>query len=195
MNNIDDDKKNLRRRMMALRKDMAAGHANPPANIATLLAGQFSNSFWRGKKISFYLPIGSELSPNSLLTMLQNLGATICLPAVVAPATPLVFRAYNPGDKLQPEPFSTMAPMADKPEITPDIMFVPLLAFDEKKFRLGYGGGFYDRTIAKLLSAVSAAAPLITIGLAWDGQKIDNVPVGEFDKPLDCILTERKFYS
>ena len=182
--------------MMALRKDIAAGQANPPHNnLLALLTDQFSNGFWRDKKVSLYLPIGSELSPHSLMFALQQLGVVICLPVVVAPSAPLLFRVYNHGDSLVAESFGTFAPTADKMEITPDVMFVPLLAFDEKKFRLGYGGGFYDRTIEKLSPPNHGGAPIITIGLAWDGQKIDSVPTGEFDKPMDCILTERKFYS
>lgn len=217
---IDDAKKNLRRALMARRKMLSAAQQNPPLNLLAHLSRVISPDSWDGKVVSFFYPIGSEIDSLLLLAQLRDLGAMTALPVVVGAGQPLIFRLYSPGDKLVEEAFGTRAPAADKPAVIPDVMFVPLLAFDDDKFRLGYGGGFYDRTIASYRGSISklgsegsdgsegseGSGTLVgkgdrggntavrTIGLGWSGQySLTKLPRGQYDMPLDNILTEEKF--
>ncbi|MGI9461388.1 MAG: 5-formyltetrahydrofolate cyclo-ligase [Alphaproteobacteria bacterium] len=186
---IEHIKKELRRSMLIKRKQIVLEQANPPMSLPDILLKKFDKDFWRHKVVSMFYPIGSEISSLGLLSILIELDVSICLPVVEKDNAPLIFRAYQLGDELQLEKFGTRSPYPDKIKMIPDIMFVPFLAFDEKKFRLGYGGGFYDRTIENL------SKNFMTIGLGWDAQKIDKLPIDAFDKPLDYILTERIIYS
>ena len=109
------------------------------------------------------------------------------LPVVVAKRQPLVFRAWRPGDPLEAGVFGTLHPAPTREAVEPDALIVPLLACDEEGWRLGYGGGFYDRTLAELRKL----KPVTAIGVAYAEQEMDEVPVAPYDQPLDWILTER----
>ncbi len=137
--------------------------------------------------VSGYLPIGSELDVRRAMTACLNKGADICMPAVVEENAPLAFRRWRQGDALVEEKFGTQAPRADAPECVPSVLIVPMLAFDRRGYRLGYGGGFYDRTLA----ALRAAGPVLAVGAAYAGQEMKTVPHDELDQPLDYIVTER----
>ena len=136
--------------------------------------------------VSAYWPMASELDPRPLMIELNERGHPIALPVVAGAARPLVFRAWSPGDVLTPAAFNTQVPDADQPELTPGVILVPLLAFDRAGYRLGYGGGFYDRT----LEALRACGPMLAIGLAYSGQELPAVPRDPNDKRLDWIVTE-----
>ena len=137
-------------------------------------------------KISGYWPIQSEIDIRPLLLSLHSLGHTLCLPIVVAPAAPLKFRQWSPGDALTSGPFSTLEPHEFRPQINPKVVIVPLLAFDGRGNRLGYGGGYYDRTLAILRKRVGTLA----VGAAYEAQKVDSVPHDKLDQRLDAIVTE-----
>jgi 5-formyltetrahydrofolate cyclo-ligase len=109
----------------------------------------------------------------------------LALPVVVAKRQPLVFRAWTPGDAMDKGVWDIPQPKADKPVLEPDILLVPLLAFDLQGRRLGYGGGFYDRTLAGL----RARKPITAVGLAYDEQQVDEVPHLDYDQRLDWVLT------
>jgi 5-formyltetrahydrofolate cyclo-ligase len=117
---------------------------------------------------------------------LQGAGHQIALPVVLEANQPLVFRAWSPGDDLEPAAFNTQIPSADKPELTPGVVLAPLLAFDRRGYRLGYGGGFYDRT----LDILRNCGEVLAIGLAYAGQEVPAVPHDPNDKRLDWIVTE-----
>ncbi len=136
--------------------------------------------------ISAYWPMGSELDPRPLMVELQSSGHPISLPVVLAAGQPLVFRAWSPGDVLEAAAFNTQIPSADQPELTPDVILAPLLAFDRRGYRLGYGGGFYDRT----LSVLRTRGEVLASGLAYAGQEVPAVPHDPNDKRLDWIITE-----
>ena len=136
--------------------------------------------------VSAYWPMGSELDPRLLMLALQAAGHPIALPVVLEANQPLVFRAWSPGDELEPAAFNTQIPSPDKPELTPGVVLAPLLAFDRRGYRLGYGGGFYDRTLENL----RARGDVLAIGLAYAGQEVPAVPRGPTDKRLDWIVTE-----
>jgi len=102
-----------------------------------------------------------------------------------------VFRRWVPGDRLEPAGFGLRVPAGDRPEVTPALLLVPLLAFDRSGTRLGYGGGFYDRTLARLQSArlQNDGCPL-AVGVAYAGQELSDLPRGPRDRTLDWIVTE-----
>ena len=101
--------------------------------------------------------------------------------------TPLIFIYLIHGDELIIEKFGTKAPAPSLPLVNPDIFLVPLLAYSPQKYRLGYGGGFYDRTIEKYRKMKN----IITIGVAFDGQLCEDLPVDSHDEALDFIMTEK----
>lgn len=136
--------------------------------------------------VSGFYPFRSEISTLPLLARLAGEGWQTALPIVLGPGVPLLFRAWAPGDAMGKGEWDIPIPLDSAPEVEPDVLFVPLLAFDRAGYRLGYGGGFYDRTLAKL----RAIKPVIAIGTAYAGQQVDFVPRGEYDAPLDWILTE-----
>jgi len=140
------------------------------------------------KTVSVFWSMGAEIDTGPLLKTLHAMGHRTALPVVVKKAAPLIFRAWTPGDALADGGFGTSIPAADAREVTPDVVFVPLLAFDHDGFRLGYGGGFYDRTLEKLRAG---SDDVVAIGVAFSGQRVDTVPRGPHDQPLDWIATEQ----
>ena len=137
--------------------------------------------------IAVYRASGNEIDPRPLAENMIKLGWTIALPACEDFACPVVFRAFKPGDRLAPDVMEIAAPLASAPEVTPDIVITPLLAFDRHGHRLGQGGGYYDRTIEAMRAAPKR--PVI-VGLAYSGQEVDRVPTDAHDQKLDAILTE-----
>jgi 5-formyltetrahydrofolate cyclo-ligase len=141
---------------------------------------------WLGTGIyAAYFPIRSELSPLDLLVRLAYLGCATALPVTPAEGQPLRFHRWAVGDRLVDGPYGTKQPPADQPLCRPDVILAPMLAFDSAGWRLGYGGGFYDRTLAALRGA---GHHLSVIGIAYDGQKLDKIPVGPYDMRLDAVL-------
>ena len=132
-----------------------------------------------------YCPIRSELSPLDLLARLADLGCATALPVTPAEGQPLNFHRWAIGDRLDDGPYGTKQPPVDQPLCRPDVILAPMLAFDSAGWRLGYGGGFYDRTLAVLRGV---GHHLSVIGIAYDGQKLDKIPVGPYDMPLDAVL-------
>jgi len=139
-----------------------------------------------GQIVSGFLSIGSEVDLSAAFAVLRGFGCRICLPCVIAPRTPLVFRLWDEGDALIVEPFGTRAPAPEAQVVDPDILLVPLLAFDQAGYRLGYGGGFYDRS----LEALRQRKSVLAVGVAFEGQRVDAVPRGPHDQPLDWVVTE-----
>jgi 5-formyltetrahydrofolate cyclo-ligase len=137
---------------------------------------------------AIYHPLGAELDPGPLAARLAEAGATICAPVVVERDTPLLFRLCTEGEPGV-DALGIAAPPAEAPEVAPDLVIVPLLAFDRYGGRLGQGGGYYDRTLARL----RAAGPLLAVGLAYAGQEVERVPVDAFDQRLDGVLTETAY--
>ncbi|SDH73418.1 5-formyltetrahydrofolate cyclo-ligase [Roseospirillum parvum] len=137
--------------------------------------------------VAAYWPIGDEMDVLPLTEYLRSRGCTIGLPAVERPGQPLTFRRWWAPARLIEGPYGTRHPEPDAPTLTPDWLLVPLLAFDRDGWRLGYGGGYYDRSLAGL----RAKSPVRTIGIAYAGQEISRVPHDHLDQPLDLIATER----
>jgi 5-formyltetrahydrofolate cyclo-ligase len=136
--------------------------------------------------ISGFLPYQTEIDVRPLLARLAASGHVTCLPVVTGRGEPLVFRAWRPGEATEPGVWNIPVPPPGAPEVVPDVLLVPLLAFDSAGFRLGYGGGFYDRT----LEALRRQKRVIAVGIAYAGQEMHRVPHGPHDQPLDWILTQ-----
>lgn len=135
--------------------------------------------------VSGYYPMDGEIWPLPLMAALKAKGHSLALPVMQGKAEPLVFRVWVPGDPLIPGVWGIRQPAPDRPEVLPDIVLVPLLAFDAKGYRLGYGGGFSDRTVRVLRSLKS----ILAVGLALDELEVDVVPHLDYDERLDWVLT------
>ena len=128
--------------------------------------------------------MGSEIDPRALLQSLAQSGYRTALPVVTPLGNPLRFRAWSFGEQLLARTWGILEPADDAPEVEPDVLLVPLLAFDRSGVRLGYGGGYYDRTLARL----RAMQQVVAIGLAFDEQALPEVPCGPYDQRLDWVL-------
>jgi len=161
-------------------------------NAGQDLAARFHASVHlpRGAAVSGYWPLDGELDIRSLLHQIHEQGHPIGLPVVKGKGQPLVFRRWSPGAPLVQGSFKVMTPAEGAPEIEPDVLLVPLLAFDAAGFRLGYGGGFYDRTLEMRRRQAHSGHPVIAIGVAFAAQETESLPRGPFDERLDWIVTE-----
>ncbi len=142
-----------------------------------------------GLVVSAFWPVREELDLRGLLHTLHARGCVCALPAVTAKATPLTFRRWEPGLELVVSAFGIPEPGPHCPSVTPDLSLVPLLAFDAEGYRLGYGGGFYDRTIA-YHRGTPRATPYVAAGVGYSGLQIEHVPHDHFDQRLDWMITE-----
>lgn len=182
-----EEKQAARKAASKVRKDAAAIDGGA-ASMEILGHLQLTGILKAGQIVSGFLPIGSEIDTRPILVVLREMGLIISLPCVEAENAPLTFREWHPDDVLVKEKFGTMAPANTANEVDPDIILSPMLAFDRAGFRLGYGGGFYDRSLEKLRKE----KPVIAIGVSYAAQEVNTVPRDTFDQPLDMILTEKE---
>ena len=182
--NLDAAKAACRRQAVVQRAKLA--DAFPDAAImlashAARLTSRYGSGVFAG-----YMPIHSELSPLALLKNLVGLGCDLALPITPRAGQPLRFHRWEIDGLLNDGPYGTKQPPADNDKCDPDVILAPLLAFDGDGWRLGYGGGFYDRTVASLRNF---GQRVNLIGIAYEEQKLDKLPVGPFDMPLDAVLS------
>ena len=181
-----DDKAKLRQSALAQRDAM------PPSARAAAVEAVTQRPFpvvvSPGMIVSGYSPMKSEFNPIPLMRRLADAGASLALPVTPKRGNPLIMRAWTFGDELASGVWGIREPKPDAPEVFPDIMLVPLAAFDRAGHRIGYGAGYYDRTIAR----IRAMKPVTAIGLAFAVQETANVPATPFDQQLDLVLTERE---
>jgi 5-formyltetrahydrofolate cyclo-ligase len=178
----------LRTAMAARRAEAHAAAVSVQAHAARLLDALGDEHFVEGPEdgpVAAYWPMRSEADPRPALAALHARGVPLALPVVAGRGMPLIFRAWAPGVALVPGGFGVLVP-ADGPPVVPRVLVVPLLAFDRAGFRLGYGGGFYDRTLA----ALRAAGPVLAVGFAYAAQEVPHVPRTIDDQRLDRIVTE-----
>ena len=147
--------------------------------------------FNSSKIVASFLSIKSEISTDALNQYLLSLGKILCLPIIENNKEILIFKRYCTGNELKKGKFGVREPVNSQTYL-PDIIFVPCLAFDENGFRLGYGGGYYDKSIANLYSIKHK---FISIGLAYEEQKVKNVVHDDLDQKLNYILTEKQLYN
>jgi 5-formyltetrahydrofolate cyclo-ligase len=174
---VTDAKAAARTLAFATRKAAFAAGQGQAAEILADYLAQFG-----GRTLSGYMPMRTEIDP--LPAMAAHQGA-VGVPVIMAASTPLRFREWSPGSAMVEGAFKAMIP-ADGAWVDPEVLIVPLLAFDARGYRLGYGGGFYDRT----LQALRAQRPTIAIGFAFAAQEVDTVPIDAFDQRLDAMVTE-----
>lgn len=140
-----------------------------------------------GAVVAGYAPLGSEIDPGPLMAALAARGARLALPVVTGRGVPLKFRAFRPGDALARGAHGIREPLPEAPLLHPSVVLVPLAAFDRAGHRIGYGAGYYDRT----LEILRRAGPVTAIGLAFAVQEVPLVPAAAHDERLDLVLTER----
>jgi 5-formyltetrahydrofolate cyclo-ligase len=156
------------------------------AAAASVAARDFPIAVARGAVVAGYAPMRSEFDPRPLMLRLAAEGATLALPVVTGRDVPLTFRTWVPGDALVTAAFGMQEPSGEAEPLVPDILLVPLAAFDRAGHRIGYGAGYYDRTLTALRSRKS----IIAIGLAFAAQETEKIAADSHDAPLDLILTE-----
>ena len=174
------------------REALARRDALPPADRATAVETVTSRAFpvpvKQGLIVSGYSPLKSEFNPVPLMRQLADAGASLALPVVDGRGKPLIMRAWSFGDEMASGVWGIREPKPQSPDVFPDIMLVPLAAFDRHGHRIGYGAGYYDMTIAR----IRAMKPVVAVGLAFAAQEIERVPATAFDARLDLVLTERE---
>jgi 5-formyltetrahydrofolate cyclo-ligase len=181
-------KKQLRREIVQRREALGAGVRDRASAAAVdVLLEVLEGAPIRC--VAGFWPLPGEIDPREAMAALARRGAGLALPRMQGMGQPLVFHRHVPASALIEGRFKVMEPPAHAPLAEPDLILVPLLAFDRRGGRLGYGAGFYDRTIA----AHRAKGRLRAIGLAFACQETDEVPLEDHDQPLDGVVTEREF--
>jgi len=175
---MDDVKSMARKAAFSVRKSaFAAGQGQAAERLAGFLAG------FAGAALAGYMPMRTEIDPLPAMSAHQG---PVGVPVIMAQHTPLQFRLWRPNTVMVAGEFGALIP-ANGDWIEPAVLIVPLLAFDARGYRLGYGGGYYDRTLAGL----RARGKITAVGFAFAAQELGAVPVDGFDQRLDAVVTER----
>ena len=182
-----DDKRTLRSAMLAWRGALGEDERRAAADglLATL---RREKPFENRAVVSGFWPIKDEIDIRPLMIELFNNGCQMVLPVVQGRGQKLLFRTWRPGDPLEAGVFGTLQPSPRRETLEPDALIVPLLACDEEGWRLGYGGGFYDRTLADF----RARRKVTAMGVGFDAQFVPEVPHGPDDQRLDWLLTDKR---
>ena len=179
-------KESLRATALELREALPA--AMRAAAAESIAKRPFPVSVGHDTVVSGFSPMKSEISPIPLMRKLADAGARLALPVIAGRGKPLIMRAWTFGDALRSGQWGIREPMPDAPDVAPDILIVPLAAFDRRGHRIGFGAGYYDMTINALRSKKSVTA----VGIAFAAQEIRFVPATERDARLDLVLTEHE---
>ncbi|PIW26680.1 MAG: 5-formyltetrahydrofolate cyclo-ligase [Rhodospirillales bacterium CG15_BIG_FIL_POST_REV_8_21_14_020_66_15] len=179
-----DEKRRLRKSAAAVRAGAYVARPDAPFGLARHVTALTVETVpgW----VSGYLAMGDEMDVLPALEALAAKGWRCCLPVVTGKGAPLTFRAWSPGAALEDGVFGTRHPGAGAAAVSPDLLLVPLLAFDRAGYRLGWGGGFYDRTLTGLRQGGTPVAA----GVAYAAQEVDAVPRAGYDARLDWVVTE-----
>jgi 5-formyltetrahydrofolate cyclo-ligase len=186
---IDQRKKETRQAVFARRDALPA--AERQAAAEAIAARAFPLPIRPGVIVSGFSPIRTEINPMPLLRRLEAAGASLALPVVAGKGQPLVMRAYTFGQELNAGVWGIREPKDDAPQVDPDILIVPLAAFDRRGNRIGHGAGYYDMTIARLRTL----KPVVAVGIAYAAQEVAEVPATERDARLDLVLTKRDVFD
>jgi 5-formyltetrahydrofolate cyclo-ligase len=178
-------------RAAALAKRDALSDAQRDAAAQVLAARGLPFDIAHGTIVAGYSPIRSEIDPTPLMRKLAAQGAQLALPVITARDAPLIFRVWSPGAELVRGPLGILEPSPEAASVIPDILLVPLAAFDRSGHRIGYGAGHYDRTFAQLRPSKAVRAA----GVAFSVQEIEAVPALPHDVALDYVLTETQSFD
>ncbi len=181
MPDITEAKAAARKAAFAARK---AGHAAGTDGSETALLLEAIPE--RARVVAGYMPIRTEISPLAAMAALHARGVAVCVPVIICEAQPLAFSRWTPDGPTRDGPFGARVPEVDD-FLLPEVLITPLVAFDNRGFRLGYGGGFYDRSFV----ALRGHHPVVGIGFAYAAQELPLVPTEATDQRLDIIVTER----
>ena len=182
---IDELKADLRKTAFARRDALSA--ADRQAAAEAIAARPFPIPIAPGVIVSGFSPLKTEINPLPLMRRLADAGTKLALPVVAGRGKPLIMRSYVFGQTLNEGVWGIREPKDDAPEVDPDILIVPLAAFDRRGNRIGYGAGYYDMTINRLRSR----KPVVAVGIAYAAQEVPEVPTTPRDARLDLVLTER----
>jgi 5-formyltetrahydrofolate cyclo-ligase len=183
---IDELKASIRAAAQVRRDGLPADVRQAAAEA--IAARAFPLAIPPGTIISGFMPLKSEINPLPLMQKLGAAGAQLALPAIAGRGEPLIMRAWTFGAPLDRGQWGIREPKSEAPEVEPDILLVPLLAFDRAGHRIGYGAGYYDMTIGRL----RALKPVTAVGIAFAAQEVPQVPTTPRDARLDLVLTERE---
>jgi 5-formyltetrahydrofolate cyclo-ligase len=186
MSEVETEKAFLRRDAIA-RRDALPADARQAA-VEAIAARAFPLPVAPGAIVSGFMPLKSEINPLPLMRKLAEQGAKLALPAVAGRGKPLIMRAWAWGEPLASGVWGIREPKPGSAEVEPDILLVPLLAFDRAGHRIGYGAGYYDMTIARL----RGRKPVTAVGIAFAAQEVSAVPSTPRDERLDLVLTEHE---
>ncbi|MEE2525889.1 5-formyltetrahydrofolate cyclo-ligase [Hyphobacterium sp. HN65] len=162
--------------------------------LARALVDRFPSDIWPriGQVVSGYVPFGTEIDSFPLMETFFCEQVSLCLPVVAERTNALMFRKWEPADGLGNGLCGNLEPLSDKPEMTPSLLIVPLLSFDAKGHRLGYGGGYYDRTLSGLRAG---GVPVTAVGIAFEEQLVASVPTAKNDQSLDLVITPSRVFQ
>lgn len=187
MNNFKISKLSQRKELLIKRKKIF--ESNDVANINLFYHLENSKLFEKSNIIASYFSVNDEIQTTDLNKKLINSGKTLCLPTLTPANYTLSFKILNNNTKMVKGMFNIMEPDKNSKEVIPDLILTPCVAFDKFGYRMGYGGGYYDRTINKLKLKFKE---LILIIVAFSDQEVPKIIFDEFDQKLDYILTEKK---
>jgi 5-formyltetrahydrofolate cyclo-ligase len=183
---ISSQKSALRVSALALREAMPV--AERQAAAEAIAARGLPVAVTPGTIVSGFMPMKTEINPLPLMKKLADAGALLALPCIAGRGHPLIMRAWKIGDAFKAGQWGIREPVPEAPEVAPDIVIVPLAAFDRAGQRIGYGAGYYDMT----LHALRQKKKVVAVGIAFAAQEIAQVPATDRDERLDFVLTERE---
>ena len=190
-NNLLDIKSKLRKKQLLLRKKLFSATKEVfNKNLFEILCK--SINFESKNIVSSFISIKTEIDTNRLNEFILKKNKKLCLPVVLKKNQNLVFRQFTNDQDMIEGFMNIKEPKLTNKILTPEILFIPCLAFDDFGYRLGYGGGYYDRTLNNLKKINQN---FLSIGYAFDGQKVPHVPIDKFDIKLDYVITEKNIYS
>ena len=191
MNDLLTQKIRLRK-ILTTKRDIIKKNSQDEFNIQVFENLKESIKFDEINFIASFISIRSEISTTKLNEHIIKMKKTLSFPRIEKNRRDLVFKKFNFNDDLKLGKFDIPEPKDTSEDIVPQLFFVPCLGFDLNGYRLGYGGGFYDKTFAKLKKA---KCRFYTVGYAFDEQKQPNIPIEDFDYKLDYVLTEKQLYT
>jgi 5-formyltetrahydrofolate cyclo-ligase len=186
VDSVSDQKIELRAAAQERRDALPANERKAAAEA--IAARAFPVAIVSGVIVSGFMPLKSEINPLPLMQKLAEAGARLALPAIAGRGKPLIMRAWEFGAPLDRGQWGIREPKPDAAEVEPDILLVPLLAFDRAGYRIGYGAGYYDMTIHRLRGRKAVTA----VGIAFVAQEVPQIPTTPRDERLDLVLTERE---